>query len=226
MRRFRIWRARLQGRARRQAPARWSVPPPRLPPADQTLRQIARDWLRITLYLLAYVVAAVAIGVAIALLTGSASAASCKPPALPAPVSVVKLQAGSVRQLAGVAWGEARGEPEPFCSMVAVSWVIINRIIRDPATYGATVEQVITKPFQFSVFGRRDPNRAKIAQAAESDPHFLLALLAASAALTGAASDPTGGATHFYAAGLGAPAWALRMERRARIGAHVFLRER
>lgn len=184
------------------------------------------DWLGVIAGLLAFMAVAVVIGLAFAN-AAQAAPASCKPPAMPGASSVIKLQAGSVRQLAGVAWGEARGEPEPFCSMLAVSWVIINRIRSDPGTYGATVEQVISKPFQFSVFGRSDPNRAKIAAAAESDPSYLLALLAAVSALTGAAPDPTLGSTHFFNTGMDrAPAWARRMERRVKIGSHIFYREK
>lgn len=132
---------------------------------------------------------------------------------------VVRLAAGELRQLAVVAWGEARGDG--YCAMQAVSAVILNRLQANPKLYGATITQVIHKPFAFSVFGRRDPNRVKMAKVDESDPSFISATLAAIAAVGG--SDPTGGATHFAVAG-SRPAWATHMVLTARIGAHLYYR--
>lgn len=218
MPRYRVWHELLGRGRRRRAPAP-PPPPPRKPPARAGLW----DWLGLICGVLAFVAVAVLIGVGMA--RGATKAPACKPPAIPEPAAVIRLQAGAVLQLARVAWGEARGEPEPFCSMLAVSWVVINRVRTDPKQYGATVEQVVTAPYQFSVFGRSDPNRAKMMAAAESDPLFLLAIMAASSALTGASPDPTMGSTHYFNRGMAsAPAWARRLERRAVIGAHIFMR--
>lgn len=137
----------------------------------------------------------------------------------PASRPVVRLAAGELRQLAVVAWGEARSDGH--CAMQAVAAVILNRLQANPKLYGATITQVVHKPFAFSVFGRRDPNRVKMGKADESDPSFISAMLAAIAAVGG--SDPTGGATHFAVAG-SRPAWATRMVLTARIGAHAFYR--
>ena len=143
-------------------------------------------------------------------------ALACSPPD-PESKPVVRLAAGELRQLAVVAWAEARGDG--YCAMQAVAAVILNRVQANPKLYGATITQVIHKPFAFSVFGRRDPNRVKMAKADESDPSFISAMLAAIAALGG--SDPTAGATHFAVAG-SRPAWATRMVLTARIGAHLY----
>jgi spore germination cell wall hydrolase CwlJ-like protein len=80
---------------------------------------------------------------------------------------------------------------------------------------------VVSKPFAFSVFGKTDPNRTKMARVDESDPVFISAVLAAISAVSGA--DPTSGATHFVSGGL-KPGWAARMTVTARIGGHVYFR--
>lgn len=136
-------------------------------------------------------------------------------PKLGAPI--VKLQPGDLRALAGVGWGEARGEG--FCAMLAVQAVVINRVRTAPKTFGATVSQVLGKPNQFSIFGKRDPNRAKVAGLDERDPLFLAATLAALAALSGV--DPTSGAVYFHHRDM-VPDWASRTVVSARIGSHVF----
>lgn len=132
---------------------------------------------------------------------------------------VVRLAAGELRELAALAWGEARGDG--YCGMLGVSAVVVNRMRRDPRQFGATVTQVINKPFAFSVFGKRDPNAAKVAKVDESNPAFLVALLAALAAIGGA--DNTGGADHFHASGE-VPGWARGMPATVRIGGHTFRR--
>jgi spore germination cell wall hydrolase CwlJ-like protein len=106
--------------------------------------------------------------------------------------------------------------------MVAVAAVVVNRIQTDPGYFGATVTQVLNKPFAFSVFGKRDRNRLKVARVDETDDLFVVALLAAIAAVGGA--DPVGGADHFYSGR--APNWASGMLVTARIGGHTFLRSR
>lgn len=130
---------------------------------------------------------------------------------------IVKLQPGDLRALAGVGWGEARGEG--FCSMLAVQAVVINRMRTAPKTFGATVSQVLGKPNQFSIFGKHDPNRAKVAGLDERDPLFLAATLAALAALSGV--DPTGSAVYFHHRDM-LPSWAPGTVVTARIGSHVF----
>lgn len=137
----------------------------------------------------------------------------------PAAKPVVKLASGELRALAALAWGEARGDG--YCSMQAVAAVVVNRMRSNPKEFGATVTQVINRPYAFSVFGKRDPNRAKVAKVGEEDPVFLTAMLAAIAAVGGA--DPVGGADHFHTSRT-LPAWAARMPVTARIGGHVYRR--
>lgn len=161
------------------------------------------------------------IGLLIALPLPALGARGCAPPD-PSAKPVIRLAAGELRALAALAWGEARGEPDAYCSMVAVAAVVVNRIERNPEYFGATVTQVLNKPFAFSVFGKRDPNRLKVAQINESDELFITATLAAIAAVGG--SDPVAGADHFHAGR--PPRWAAGMVVTARIGSHTFRRSR
>lgn len=177
---------------------------------------MVRKWVGLIFGLLAFVL----IGVVMAFFNPSYGA-SCRPPD-PAAQPVVRMNAGELRTLAALAWGEARGENNPYCSMLAVSAVVINRLQRNPKTFGATITQVINKPQQFSVFGKTDPNLRKMARVDESDPLFLTAILAALSAVSG--NDPSEGATHFHAGRT--PRWAAGMLVTARIGNHTFRRGR
>lgn len=182
-------------------------------------------WLVLVLGLAAVTAAVVTVG----LWLGRADAAQAPvcPPPDPRAVPVVSLARGEIRDLAALAWAEARGEPEPYCAMQAVAAVVVNRMRRNPRYFGATITQVISKPRAFSPFGRDDPQNRRMRSVDERDGLYFSALLATLAALSGA--DPTrgaagDGATHFYSGR--PPAWSHGLLVTARIGNHTFLRER
>jgi spore germination cell wall hydrolase CwlJ-like protein len=181
-------------------------------------------WVVCVLGLGAIVAAVVTIGLWLGR-ADAATATRCPPPD-PNARPIVALSRGEVRDLAALAWAEARGEPDAYCSMQAVAAVVVNRIRTNPRYFGATVTQVISRPYAFSPFGRDDPQNKRMRSVDERDSLYLSALLAALAALSGA--DPTrrgesDGATHFYSGA--APEWSHRLLVTARIGNHVFLRE-
>lgn len=178
------------------------------------MKRSAEDWLWIFAAVLIYI----GIAVVLACSPPAHAAVGCHPPD-PEARPVIRLAAGELRTLARLAWGEGRSEG--YCGMVAISAVVINRMQRNPKTFGATVTQVINKPYAFSSFGKTDPNRLKMAKIDESDEHYLRATLAALAAVAG--QDPTGGGLYFHAVG-SRPSWAARMVVSARIGQHVFMR--
>jgi spore germination cell wall hydrolase CwlJ-like protein len=184
------------------------------------LKRTLADWL----WLVALVIVYVGFAVMIAFWIAQASAApkiECRPPD-PRAAPVVKLSAGEIRALASLAWAEARGEADPYCSMQAVAAVVVNRMQINPEYFGASVTQVINRPHAFSPFGKQDPQRRKMGKVDESDDLFVTSLLAAIAAVSGA--DPVAGATHFYSGR--PPDWAARMLVTARIGGHTFMRSR
>lgn len=178
------------------------------------LNRRVREWLWFVAVLGAYVLLATLIGVVIA-------RAECPPPD-PRARPVVRLAAGEIRALAALAWAESRGAADPYCGMLAVSSVVVNRMRTNPKYFGATITQVLHRPHAFSPFGRADPNRTKMAKIDESDPIFISALLAAISAVSGI--DPTHGSTHFYSGK--APRWAANMLVTRKISGHTFLRER
>lgn len=182
------------------------------------LKRTLSDWL----WLVAMVIVYVGLAVMIALWIAQASVASkieCRAPD-PKAAPVIALTRGELRALAALAWAETRGEADPYCSALAVAAVVVNRMQRNPSYYGATITQVITKPAAFSPFGKADPNRVAMGKIDESDAGFIVALLAAIAAVSGA--DPTQGADHFHSGR--APGWSHHMLVTAKIGGHTFLR--
>jgi len=135
--------------------------------------------------------------------------------------SVVALKEGELRLLSQTIYAEARGEPDAFCSMAAVAFVVVNRM-RDPQRrFGGSLKAVVHQPAQFSVW---NGNRTKLLAVGPSDPSFVLAQLAAAAVLTGTIADPTNGAMHFVNTSIPAPPWARRMKLAAVIGQHRFFK--
>jgi spore germination cell wall hydrolase CwlJ-like protein len=153
------------------------------------------------------------------LVSGKGHAATCPPPD-PAAKPVVRLAAGEILALSRLAWAENRSGG--YCGMLSIASVVVNRLQQNPKIYGATITQVINKPYQFSVFGKTDPNRRKMAKVAEDDDEFVSAMLAAIAAVSGV--ENAGGALYFYSGS--APYWSHGMLVVSRQYGHVFLRPR
>ncbi|HEX7005577.1 MAG TPA: cell wall hydrolase [Alphaproteobacteria bacterium] len=114
-------------------------------------------------------------------------------------------------------YGEARGQP--LEGIVAVANVIVNRWRR--GGYGATPADVCLRPWQFSCWNARDPNRAVIERVRPGDFVFDVCRLVASLAVRGLLPDPTGGATHYHTRSV-APDWSRGKTPSAVIGDHLF----
>lgn len=116
--------------------------------------------------------------------------------------------------------GEAAAEP--FAGQQAVANVVLNRL--GAGRYGGSVEDVLFAKNQFEPWSTRRDELMAIPQTADT---YRTAAMAVDAALK---SDPTGGATHFYAPAVmegrgGAPSWAANMQDNGTamtIGGHVF----
>ena len=131
-----------------------------------------------------------------------------------------------VLTVAQTVWGEARGEP--WEGMIAVAWVIRNRVDTDlgsdrkPDWWGEGYKEVCLKPYQFSCW--RD-----IPTLYTKTPKDLGACYkAAEAVLEGIEEDPTEGATHYHTikkprwASVWPPKWVKTLTSTVRIGGHVF----
>ncbi len=126
-------------------------------------------------------------------------------------------------------FGEARGQE--YNGLIAVAYVVVNRLQQNPKRWGVTVADVCTKPKQFSCWNAGDINRQKLLAASESNPEFVRCGGAAAEVLLAVREDPTNGANHYHtiARPAGAkqwpPAWAAKMTVTASIDDHVFLKE-
>ena len=132
----------------------------------------------------------------------------------------VGTRAEAIDTLARTVWGEARGEGE--VGMQAVAAVVVNRA-RCAPKWGGTVEEVCRRPKQFSCWNAGDPNRASLLAVTQADAKFNTCLQIAAEAINGTLTDPTNGATHYYAIGIDPPSWATGQPC-AEIKHHVFFK--
>lgn len=121
-----------------------------------------------------------------------------------------------VDYMARTLYGEARGEDEK--GMQAVANVVMNRV-KAGGWYGASVKDVVTKPYQFSCWNKTDANYEKILKA--TDSQLKTARRIAENVINGVLPDITGGATHYHNKNI-TPYWAASMTKTAEIGNHVF----
>jgi uncharacterized protein (TIGR02594 family) len=125
-----------------------------------------------------------------------------------------------VLTLARTVFGEARGESN--AGREAVAHVVINRV--NSHRFEDTVAGVCLQPSQFSCFNANDPNRPIIlAETLDStNAVFQECIAVAQSVITGAVADNTGGATHYYAKTIAAPAWTVGATFTVEIGVHRF----
>ncbi|MFN7709861.1 MAG: cell wall hydrolase [Holosporales bacterium] len=129
--------------------------------------------------------------------------------------------------MARTIYGEARGEyaraEGGLAALIGVANVILNRW--HMGGYGQTLAEVCTKPYQFSCWNIRDPNRRLIEQVASSDAVFGVCAEVARYVVEGRWPDLTQGADHYHAKSMKQlPKWAVGVRPRAQLGGHVFYR--
>lgn len=115
-------------------------------------------------------------------------------------------------------WGEARNQN--LTGMTAVGCVIQNRAHID-GWFGTTPREVCLKPYQFSCWGRNDPNRALMLSVTTADRQYQVAISIANSVLTGTLNDITNNADSYEVKGTNA-FWARNLEPVASIGVHEF----
>lgn len=125
--------------------------------------------------------------------------------------------------LARTIYGEARGEyantgPAAF---MAVAWVVRNRL-KHPKRFGGTVEQVCFKPYQFSCWNVKDPNRRVIENVTSDDALFALCHdIGAWVMQADEVADVTKGSDHYHARGI-TPYWTFGIHPQVTLGRHIF----
>ncbi len=103
--------------------------------------------------------------------------------------------------------------------------VVKNRAL-EPKRYGEGLEGVIYKPKQFSGVGGKEWNKAKSGKmTAEEKAIYNQFLTAADQALTGALSDTTDGATHYFNPKLVTPSWSKKMKKLMSTEFHDYYKE-
>ncbi len=123
--------------------------------------------------------------------------------------------------MAKTIWGEARGEGA--VGMQAVANVIMNRVDRG-GWYGASIKDVVLKPYQFSCWNDTDPNRAKLDKLTVADLQSSGALQIAQQVINGQLPDITGGATEYHNKNI-LPDWDYsKLKQTVQIGNHIFYR--
>jgi N-acetylmuramoyl-L-alanine amidase len=117
-------------------------------------------------------------------------------------------------------WGEARGEGAE--GQAAVAWVIRNRA-RWPrhSWWGDDIRSVCLRPWQFSVWNARDPNRDKMLDLDSHDPSLAGIREICRKVLADEIPDPTEGCTH-YCTQVSRPEWKRGRLPRKSVGRHAF----
>ena len=118
-------------------------------------------------------------------------------------------------------WGEARGEGRQ--GLEAVAHVLLNRL--ETKRWGTSLASVCLAPWQFSCWNVQDQaNRPAMLALPDGDPDLEPCQAALNAAIQ-ATTDPTNGATHYFATYIAPPAWVLGSVHTADIGRHRFYRD-
>jgi len=122
-------------------------------------------------------------------------------------------------------WGEARGEN--WEGKLAVANVIQNRVKKD-SYFGKNHKEVILKPYQFSCFNEKDPNRKKMLHPLKysSLETWLECLVASELVLSEKVPDNTHGSCWYFSDKIKEPYWAKRMIFVKQIGHHKFYKPR
>jgi spore germination cell wall hydrolase CwlJ-like protein len=129
--------------------------------------------------------------------------------------------------LARTLWGEARGET--LAGQIAVAWTIRNRVNdgKLKSWWGEGYAGVCQKPYQFSCWNKNDPNYAYLSSA-KLIPfrEFAQAQIAADQVMAGKVSDPTGGATHYYATTMPKPpTWINDAKQTLKLRRQIFFKD-
>lgn len=120
--------------------------------------------------------------------------------------------------MAQTLWGEARGETDE--GMIAVACTIINRFKSKRWFAGATLAATCLKPWQYSCWNAKDPNRPKMLKLTYVELKREIAIIRG---LWEDWQDITKGATHYYnPKACKKPAWAVGKAPCVVIGDHLF----
>ena len=116
-------------------------------------------------------------------------------------------------------WQEARSEG--YAGMLAVAWVVRNRLEYKAGDRWGTVAQVCLDWLQFSGWREQDGNFLPAEKAVLDDNGLLCLRALLQAFTTGKSEDPTYGARNYHAKEI-TPPWAVGHKPCVVIGRHLF----
>lgn len=131
-------------------------------------------------------------------------------------------------------WQEARGEGLP--GIRAFAHTLVNRHAIGRWYSRKTIAGACLLPYAFSGWMTTDPNHEASAEVSLDDPIMQLCMSEVAMAMAGTTTDPTDGATHYYAAGTAEPDWVSGRNKNGaqvappatylkRIGKHLFYKD-
>ena len=129
------------------------------------------------------------------------------------------------RQIAALTIFSEASNQSPECRR-AIAFSLFNRLRFSPEKYGHTIAAVCLKRMQYSEWNADAADNANLLRAAstpETDGVMMDCLSAYQQALAGG-TDPSNGATHFYARSIPAPGWTANATLAAQIGDVLFWR--
>lgn len=121
--------------------------------------------------------------------------------------------------------GEADGEPDE--AIQAIAYAIVNRHRAGRWYSGQTLADCCVIAEQFSCWndeGAEAMDRRRMVRKLRNDPTLNKCRAAVVAALSGSVPDPTGGATHYYSAGIPAPKWTVGATACGQFGREFFFK--
>lgn len=117
-------------------------------------------------------------------------------------------------------WGEVRSEPEEVWG--AIAWVIRTRADwTGRPSWGNSIEEICTAPWQFSCWNPSDPNRVKVLNLKNSDAKYKKMESLCKEVVGDTLEDPVGGATH-YCRSTAKPVWRKGLSPIITIGKYDF----
>lgn len=107
----------------------------------------------------------------------------------------------------------------------AIAWVVKNRLAR-PKRFGATLEDVVYAPKQFSGVGSNEWSKITTNKLTDKEQKIYKKFLQiAGGVWTEQTDDPTSGADHYFNPKLANPSWAKEMEKVLSTSSHDYYKE-
>lgn len=127
--------------------------------------------------------------------------------------------------IADVAFSEAGKNENYDDDVAAIATVILNRVA-NPDRFGATVEQVVFAPKQFSSIGGKEWQKTQSGEMTpEEERLYKRAVQIVSGVVKGTIKSKAGNADHFYNPELSKPSWGKVYPTLHDSGNHRFLKE-